>query len=42
MCIYTVKKQKFKKKFKGVRDSTEGILSGVKDTAETNKEFLQS
>ena len=39
MCIYTVKKQKLKNSSSGVRDSTEGILSGIKDTAKTNKDL---
>ena len=44
MCIYTVKKQKLKenkKIFKEVRVSTERpkiVVSGVKDTAKTNKD----
>ena len=43
MCIYTVKKQKLEEKSsKGVRDSTERTkivrVSGVKDTAKTNKD----
>ena len=48
MCIYTVKKQKKnknKKFFKGVRDTTEcpklGV-SSVKDTAKTNKDLDMS
>ena len=39
MCIYTVKNQKLKNSSRRVRDSTEGIHSGVKDTAETNKDL---
>ena len=46
MCIYTVKKQflfLIKKFLKGVCDSTEHIpilgISGVKDTAKTNKDL---
>ena len=45
MCIYIVKKQKIKIKkntSKGVRDSTEGILSGVKDIAKTDKDLGMS
>ena len=44
MCIYIVKKQKFKKinklSSRGVRNFTEQKLgvSGVKDTAKTNKD----
>ena len=43
MCIYTIKKQKIKKNSpsRGVRDSTERPkigVSGVKDTAKTNKD----
>ena len=45
MCIYTVKKQKFKK-FKnfsrGQRDTTNVLklcVSGVEDTAKTNKDL---
>ena len=46
MCIYTVKKQNFQRKIKNssrrVRDSTERPIldvSGVKDTAKTNKDL---
>ena len=50
MCIYTVKKQKLKKQLKnpsrgGVCDSTESPkfgVSGVKDTAKTNKDLGMS
>ena len=43
MCIYTVKKQKFKKKSsREVRNSTEHPIlgvSGVMDTVKTNKDL---
>ena len=45
MCIYTVKMQKFKNSSRGVRDSTERPkigVSGVKDTAKTNKDLGMS
>ena len=47
MCIYTVKKQKLKNKSsRGVRDSAERSkirrVSGVKDTAKTNKYLVMS
>ena len=45
MCIYTVKSKNLKKSSRGVRDSTEcpkiGV-SGVKDTAKTNKDWGMS
>ena len=42
MCIYTVKKQKFFKSSRGVRDTTKRpklAVSGAEDTAKTNEDL---